>query len=237
MLEKTKLVRFLLESGTLKFGDFVLEGGVRSPYTIDTDKLDSGMSLSRMGSYLARSIYEKMEMDVVPWNTTILFGLPCQGVTLATAASVALAAAFDLDFGCTFNRKGADACGPDGVFVGKKPEAGDMIIIVDDYITTGAALRNTIDLLKMHAPEAEVVGSVIAIDRKERGRDRRLSAVAEAEYELGIPIISLIDIIEVLSILKSDGIERRRREGLMPGLPTQDQVDAIEKHLSENRAM
>ena len=237
MLEKTKFVRFLLETGTLTFGDFALKNGRRTPYSIDTDKLDSGMALSRMGSCFARVIYEKMEMDVVPWETTTLYGLPSKGVTLATAASVALAAAFDLDFGCTFNRKGTEASDPENIFVGKKPKEGDLILIIDDYITSGTTLRETVGLLKEFAPGANVIGSVIAVDLKECGRDSRLSAVAEAEYELGLPIFSLIDIDEILVILKNDVIDRRQRDGHMPGLPTKEQIDALENHLSESRTL
>jgi len=235
MLEKTKFVRFLLETGTLTFGDFTLKDDRRMPYSIDTDKLDSGVALSRMGSCFARVIYEKMEMDMIPWDTTTLYGLPSKGVTLATAASVAMAAAFDLDFGCTFNRKGTVASDSDSIFVGKRPKEGDMILIIDDYITSGAALRETVDLLRNFAPGAHVIGSVVAVDRKEGGRDSRLSAVAEAEYELGLPIFSLIDIDEILLILKSGMIDRRKRDGSMPGMPTEEQIDALESHLSENR--
>jgi len=201
---------------------------------IDTARLDTGMLLSRMGSFYARSIHEKMEMDVVPWETTMLFGLACKGVPLATAATVAMAAAFELDFGCSFNRKGS-MCMED-IFVGRKPGKGDRVIIVDDIMTSGTALRETIDLFSEYAPEAEIVGAVIAVDRKEHGRDRRLSAAAEAQYELGIPIFSLIDIDEILLVLKSGEFERENRNRVKTALPTARQIVAVEDYLSKSRA-
>jgi len=232
---KSKFVRFLLESGALTFGDFDLKNGRRSPYLIDTCRLGSGVSLSRMGGYYARSIYEKMEMDMLPWETTVLYGLPCKGVALAAASAVAMAAAFEIDLGCSFNRKGA-GCESNDFFVGKKPGAGDKVLIIDDVMTSGTALRDAIELIREYAPEAEIVGAIIAVDRKERGRDKRLSAVAEAEYELGIPIFTLTDIDEILAILKSGMLEHDCESEYLTALPTIEQIAAVEDYLTENRA-
>jgi len=232
---KEQFVKFLLESGALTFGDFTLKSGRKSPYMINAGKLDSGVTLSRLGCFYARAIYDKMELDIIPWETTMLFGSSYKGIPLATSAAIAMGAAFDLDFGWAFNRKEAKDHGEGGVFVGRKPAEGDRILIVDDVMTAGTALRGTVDLLQEHAPKAKIVGSVIAVDRKERGRDERLSAIAEAQYELGIPIFSIINIDEMLLILKSADFELKYKEEAKAELPTGEQIARIEEYLAANR--
>ena len=233
---KKQFVKFLLESGALTFGDFTLKSGRKSPYMINTGKFSSGTSLSRMGCFYARVIYEKMELGIIPWDTTILFGSAYKGIPLATAAAIALASAFEFELGWTFNRKEAKDHGEGGVFVGRKPGPDDRILIVDDVMTAGTALRDTVDLIREHAPEATIAGSVIAVDRKERGHDTRLSAVAEAEYELGIPIFSIIDIDGILAVFKDGDFEREYNGREKADLPTAGQIAAIEDYLSEYRA-
>ncbi|MCL1897024.1 MAG: orotate phosphoribosyltransferase, partial [Clostridiales bacterium] len=215
--------RFLLDSGALTFGDFILKSGRKSPYMINTGKLDTGDRLSRLGCFFAHAVFEKMELGIIPRDTGIIFGSAYKGIPLAAAVSIAMAAAYDLNIGYTFNRKEEKDHGEGGVFVGRKPGPGDNILIIDDVMTAGTALRDTVGLLKAHAPEANVVGSVIAVDRMEHGRDVRMSAVAEAQYELGIPVFSIIDINEIVAALKFGTLAE-------PG-----QIAAIEEYLEANR--
>ncbi|MCL1895273.1 MAG: orotate phosphoribosyltransferase [Clostridiales bacterium] len=224
MYHKEKFVRFLLDSSALTFGDFTLKSGRRSPYMINTGKLDTGAQLSRLGCFFAHAVYEKMELGVIPKDTSIIFGSAYKGIPLAASVSIAMAAAFDLDLGYAFNRKEEKDHGEGGVFVGKKPGPGDRILIIDDVMTAGTALRDTVDLLRAHAPDAKVVGSVIAVDRMEHGRDVRMSAVAEAQYELGIPVFSIIDIDGIVAALKSEA------------LATPGQIAMIEEYIKANRA-
>ena len=233
---KEQFVKFLLESGALTFGEYTLKSGRKSPYMINAGKLDSGITLSRLGCFYARAIYDKMELDIIPWETTMLFGSAYKGIPLATSAAIAMGASFDLDFGWAFNRKEEKDHGEGGVFVGRKPGAGDLVLIIDDVMTAGTALRETVELLHTQTPEAKIVGSVIAVDRKERGRDSRLSAIAEAQYELGFPIFSIINIDEILHILKTGDFESEYRKDVKAALPTSDQIAAIEEYLAEHRA-
>jgi len=202
---------------------------------INTGKFDSGISLSKMGCFYARAIYEKMELGIIPWGTNTLFGSAYKGIPLATATAIAFSAAFDLEFRWAFNRKEAKDHGEGGVFVGNKPGAGDEVLIVDDVMTAGTALRETIDIFRNHAPDAVIVGSVIAVDRKERGSDARLSAIAEAQFELGIPIFSIIDIDEILDILKDADFTHEYYGAEKAELPTNEHITAIEDYLSEYR--
>ena len=234
MNNKDEFVRFLLKSGALTFGDFTLKSGRKSPYMINTGKLDSGALLSRLGCFYARTICEKMEMGVIPKDTNILFGSAYKGIPLAAASAIAIDAAYDMNISFAFNRKEMKDHGEGGVFIGRKPGPGDRILIIDDVMTAGTALRDSVDLLNTYAPEAKVVGSVIAVDRKERGPDTRLSAVAEAQYELGIPIFSIISIDEVIKALKTEGFLTAIADKTT-ALPTHEQIAAIEAYLDENR--
>ena len=224
MDDKEKFVKFLLDSGALIFGDFTLKSGRRSPYMINTGKLDTGPLLSKLGCFYAQTIFEKMERDIIPGDTNILFGSAYKGITLAAAAAIALSAAYGLNIGYAFNRKEAKDHGEGGVFIGRKPGPGDRILIVDDVMTAGTALRDTVDLLGIHAPEAKVAGSIIAVDRKERGRNPRFTAAAETEYELGIPVFSIIDIDEIIEALKSGNFD------IKP-----EQIAAVEEYVEQNR--
>ena len=251
---KENFVRFLLESGALTFGDFTLKSGRKSPYMINTGKLDSGVALSRFGCFYAKAIIEKIEMGIFPKDTSILFGSAYKGIPLASATSIALAAAYDMNLGYSFNRKEAKDHGEGGIFVGKKPGPGDRILIIDDVMTAGTALRDVVELLSTHAPEAKVIGSIIAVDRKEYGLDQRLSAVAETQYMLGFPIVPIIDIDEIVALLKSGAIEteeepteeevsacsitldfcgRECDSKIKTALPTSEQISAIEAYLKE----
>lgn len=204
---KSNFVKFLLASGALTFGDYTLKSGRKSPYMINTGRINTGDAISRLGCFYARAIDEKIQLGVIPGDISILFGSAYKGIPLVTATSIAMNAAFDSDIGWCFNRKEAKDHGEGGVFVGKIPGDGDKILIVDDVMTAGTALRETIGLIKDHAPGAEIIGSVIAVDRAERGGGSvgggRLSAVAEAQYEFGFPIFSIIDIDEIVSALKA----------------------------------
>jgi orotate phosphoribosyltransferase len=173
---------------------------------INAGRFHTGDSISRLGCFYARAIAEKTELGVIPQDTGIIFGSAYKGIPLATAASIALSAAFNRNVGWCFNRKETKDHGEGGVFVGKQPGPGDKILIIDDVMTAGTALRETVDLIRTHAPDAEIVGSVIAVDRAERGGGTagggRLSAVAEAQYEMGFPVFSIINIDEIVAALK-----------------------------------
>jgi len=232
---KKQFVHFLLESGALTFGDFTLKSGRKSPYMINTGKFETGNTLSRLGCFYARAIYDKMELGVIPWETTMLYGAAYKGIPLATTTAIALDAAFDIDMGWAFNRKEEKDHGEGGFFVGRKPGAGDQVLIIDDVMTAGTALRHSFELFAGHAHEAKIIGTVIAVNRKERGRDERLTAVAEAQFELGVPIFSIIDIDEILAVLRDEEFEREYESQEKAPPPTEEQIAAIEDYLNEYR--
>jgi orotate phosphoribosyltransferase len=233
---KEKFVKFLLESRALAFGDFTLKSGRKSPYMVNTGRFNTGPELSRLGCFYAKAIYEKMELGIVPKNIDVVFGASYKGIPLATATVIAFSAAFEEAIGFCFNRKEPKDHGEGGILVGRVPQAGENVLIIDDVLTAGTALRETVSILKAEAPEANIVGCVISVDRMERGTDN-LSAVAQAQYEMGFPVFSIVDIQDVLSVLKNVAetgpMPKAERESLE--YVTTDQIAAIETYVKEYR--
>ncbi|MDR1796366.1 MAG: orotate phosphoribosyltransferase [Clostridiales Family XIII bacterium] len=220
---KAKFVSFLLRSGALRFGDFTLKSGRKSPYMVNTGQFNTGPLLSRLGCFYAKAIHEKIELGILPKKPDVIYGAAYKGIPLAAAATIAFSAAFDEEIGYCFNRKESKDHGEGGLLVGMKPKPGDGILIIDDVMTAGTALGETVATLKKEAPEARIIGCVIAVDRMERGSGR-ISAVAQAQYEHGFPVFSIVDIYDVLHTLKAEA------------LAGPAEIAAVEKYLEEYRA-
>ena len=204
-LDRTVFTEFLLDSGALIFGDFTLKSGRRSPYMINTGRFNTGPKLARLGCFYAKAIREKCGLGVLPERIDVIFGAAYKGIPLAAAAAVAFSAAFDVEVGYCFNRKEEKDHGEGSRLVGRVPAPGENVLIIDDVMTAGTALRETVALLRAEAPGAVIVGCVLAVDRAERGRDT-LSAVAEAQYEYGFPVFAIADIYDILTALRAGSL-------------------------------
>ena len=173
-----------LELGALKFGEFTLKSGRISPYFFNAGLFSSGLSMRSLGSCYAQAILAEMpEFD-------LLFGPAYKGIPLVTAASVIMADRVDRDIPFALNRKERKQHGEGGRFVGA-PLTG-RVVILDDVITAGTAIREVMQLLST-VPEVEVVGCMLALDRQERGQDER-SAVQEVEQSFAIPVKSVVNL-------------------------------------------
>jgi len=195
---KQAFIELALARGALKFGRFTLKSGRESPYFFNAGLFSTGAALAELGACYADAIVAAgLEFDV-------LFGPAYKGIPLATAAAVALAGRHGRDVPWVFNRKEAKEHGEGGSLVGA-PLAG-RVLVVDDVITAGTAIRESIEIIR--AAGAEPCGVVLALDRQERGRGER-SAVQEVEIELGLPVTSIITLSDLLEDLAS-------REGTDP---------------------
>ncbi|MBB6092550.1 orotate phosphoribosyltransferase [Povalibacter uvarum] len=190
----SSFINLCLELGVLRFGEFKLKSGRTSPYFFNAGLFNSGRALAELGrSYAAAIQGAKLEFDV-------LFGPAYKGIPLVSTAAVALADHHQRNVPWSFNRKEAKDHGEGGNIVGS-PLRG-RVLIIDDVITAGTAIRESIDLIR--AAGATPVGVVLALDRQERGQTER-SAVQEVEQVLGLPVTSILKLTDLISHLSSQG--------------------------------
>ncbi|WP_447652230.1 orotate phosphoribosyltransferase [Pseudomonas abietaniphila] len=186
-------IRFAIDRGVLRFGEFTLKSGRTSPYFFNAGLFNSGSALAQLGKFYASAVVESgISFDV-------LFGPAYKGIPLAAATAVALADHHNLDLPWCFNRKEAKAHGEGGSLVGA-PLTGDVLII-DDVITAGTAIREVMQIIK--AQGANAAGVLIALNRQERGNGE-LSAIQEVERDFGIPVVSIVSLNQVLEFLADD---------------------------------
>ena len=185
---KSAFFDFCLRQGVLKFGEFVLKFGRKSPYFFNTGLIDSGEALGTLGGFYAQAIVDTgLKFDV-------LFGPAYKGIPLAVAAAIALAGQHGQNVRYAFNRKEAKDHGEGGRIVGA-PLQG-RILIVDDVITAGTAINESLELIKSSG--ASPAGVVISLDRQEKGRGER-SAIQEIEAANDIRIISIATLSDLLN--------------------------------------
>ncbi|CAD5106291.1 orotate phosphoribosyltransferase [Zestomonas carbonaria] len=188
-------IRFAIERGVLRFGQFTLKSGRVSPYFFNAGLFNSGSALARLGQCYAEAVIDSgLDFDV-------LFGPAYKGIPLAAATAVALADRHDRDLPWCFNRKEAKDHGEGGTLVGA-PLQG-RVLIVDDVITAGTAIREVMQIIR--AQDAQAAGVLIALDRQERGQGE-LSAIQEVERDFGMPVISIVSLEQVLEYLAEDAV-------------------------------
>ncbi len=185
-----EFIQFALERGVLRFGEFTLKSGRVSPYFFNAGLFDSGLALAKLGRFYAQALVDSgLSYDVV-------FGPAYKGIPLAATTAVALAEHHQRDVPWCFNRKEAKDHGEGGTLVGAPLEGN--IVIVDDVITAGTAIREVMQIIK--AQGAQAAGVLIALDRQERGTGE-LSAIQEVERDFNMPVISIVSLQQVLEYL------------------------------------
>ena len=188
-----EFIRFAIERGVLRFGEFKLKSGRTSPYFFNAGLFNSGSALARLGDFYAAAVIDSgLDFDVI-------FGPAYKGIPLAAATAIALAQQHDRDLPWCFNRKEAKDHGEGGTLVGA-PLTG-RVLIVDDVITAGTAIREVMQII--HAQGAQAAGVLIALNRQERGQGQ-LSAIQEVERDYGMPVVSIVSLEQVLDYLSQD---------------------------------
>ena len=189
---KTQFIDNALNSGALKFGQFRLKSGRISPHFFNAGEFYQGKALAILGRCYAAAIIDSgIKFDV-------LFGPAYKGIALAAATSVALAEHHDMDVPYCFNRKEAKSHGEGGTLVGAPLEG--RVLIIDDVITAGTAIREVMAMVAQAG--AKAAGVVIGVDRKERGNGLS-SAIQEVEQQFKVPVVSIIDIDDILTYLEA----------------------------------
>ena len=199
MTRKEEFVRFMTECGVLTFGDFTLKSGRKAPYFINTGNYRTGAQLAKLGAFYADCIKENgLDADV-------LFGPAYKGIPLAVCASNALYNKYGTDMGYCFDRKELKDHGEGGGFVGRQLKDGDRVIIIEDVMTSGKALREVLPKLK-EAADVEVTGMVITVDRMEKALDSDLSAVQSALVDFGVKVYSIVTINDIIAAIENGAV-------------------------------
>ncbi|MBN2605859.1 MAG: orotate phosphoribosyltransferase [Thiotrichales bacterium] len=189
-MNKTQFIDFIMATGVLKLGEFTLKSGRKSPYFFNAGLFNTGQQLAQLSQAYAATIADKgADFDV-------LFGPAYKGIPLAATTSVALAEKQGIDKPYAFNRKEAKDHGEGGNIVGHALEG--KILIIDDVITAGTAIRESMDLIQ--AQGAKPAGVIVALDRMEKGQGE-LSAIQEVERDYGIPVYSIINMNDLIDYL------------------------------------
>tara|TARA_R110001583_G_scaffold2382_7_gene17325 strand:- start:12 stop:653 length:642 start_codon:yes stop_codon:yes gene_type:complete len=187
-----EFIEFAIEKQVLKFGEFTLKSGRISPYFFNAGLFNSGRDLARLGRFYAAALQD----SGIAYD--LLFGPAYKGIPIATTTAVALANDYDLDVPYCFNRKEAKTHGEGGSLVGS--ELTGKIMLVDDVITAGTAIRESMDIINAH--NAELAGVLIALDRQEKGK-AELSAIQEVERDYGAKVISIVQLADVVTYLET----------------------------------
>ncbi|EOX4457277.1 orotate phosphoribosyltransferase [Vibrio antiquarius] len=189
-----EFIEFALEKEVLKFGEFTLKSGRKSPYFFNAGLFNTGRDLAHLGRFYAAALADSgIEFDV-------LFGPAYKGIPIATTTAVALADHHDVDTPYCFNRKEAKDHGEGGNLVGSALEG--RIMLVDDVITAGTAIRESMEIIKANG--AELAGVLVAIDRQEKGKGE-LSAIQEVERDFGCAVISIVSLGDLVTYLEEKG--------------------------------
>ena len=194
---KKEFIEFMMSCDVLRFGDFVTKSGRRTPYFVNTGLYRTGAQIAKLGDFYAACVKETCgeEFDA-------MFGPAYKGIPLVTTTSASLARNFGIDKPFFFNRKEAKDHGEGGSLVGYKPQDGDRVIIIEDVITAGTAVRETMPIL-MNAAKVTAPHMFISVNRCEVGQTPGKTAVMEVMEEYGIQVHSIVDARDIHEYLKT----------------------------------
>lgn len=196
---KKEFIEFMMSADVLRFGEFKTKSGRLSPYFVNTGNYRTGKQIDTLGKFYAQCIKETCGGDF-----TAMFGPAYKGIPLATAAAGALAREYGLDKPYFFNRKEAKDHGEGGSLVGYQPKDGDKIIIIEDVITAGTAVRETVPIL-MSAAKVTVNDMFISVNRCEVGQNAGKTAVMEVKEEFGIDVHAIVTVKDIREYLAGEG--------------------------------
>ena len=203
---KREFIEFMMSADVLRFGDFVTKSGRNTPYFVNTGNYRTGLQNSRLGEF-----YAAMVKETVGSEFDAMFGPAYKGIPLVTTAAGALARNYGIDKPFFFNRKEAKDHGEGGSTIGYKPKDGDRIIIIEDVITAGTAVRETMPVLAA-CGDVKVTDMFISVNRCEFGQNPEKTAIMEVEEEFGIRVHALVTVRDIHEYLK----EKPEYENLLP---------------------
>ena len=196
---KKQFIEFMMESDVLRFGDFVTKSGRSTPYFVNTGNYRTGKQIATLGKFYAALVKETVRNEF-----ECMFGPAYKGIPLAAGCAAALYSEHGIDKPYFFNRKEEKDHGEGGSTVGYKPLDGDRVIIIEDVITAGTAIRETMPVLKK-AANVKVTDMFISVNRCEVGTTPGKTAVSEVADEFGIKVHSIVSVGDIYEYLKTSG--------------------------------
>lgn len=197
---KQEFIRFMVENGVLRFGEFTLKSGRKAPYFINTGNYKTGKQLAKLGEYYAACIVGNgLEAET-------LVGPAYKGIPLSVTTAIALFNGYGKELNYCFDRKEVKDHGEGGLFVGKQLLDGEKVIIIEDVMTSGKALGEILPKLAA-AAKVEIVGMIISVDRMEKALNSDLSAVKMAKQEYGIDVYSVVNMNDIIEAIEQGVIE------------------------------
>ncbi len=200
MAYKEEFIEFLVKSNVLKFGEFITKSGRKTPFFINTGSYTSGSQISKLGSFYAEAIKSNFNFA---WD--VLYGPAYKGIPLVTITISKIYELYKVDKKFSFNRKEEKDHGEGGNIIGYIPQDNDRIVIVEDVITAGTSVRESIELIQKIS-KAKVIGLIVSVDRMEKGKGNK-SALKEVEEEFGLKASSIVNIEEIVSYLYNKEID------------------------------
>ena len=198
--QKKEFIQFMLSAGVLRFGQFVTKSGRNTQYFVNTGLYRTGAQLSRLGGYYAALVKETLSE-----NFDAMFGPAYKGIPLASACAIALYREHNIDKPYFFNRKEVKDHGEGGATVGYKPQDGDRVAIIEDVVTAGTAVRESIELFK-NVAQVDMKALFVSVDRMERGT-RDCSTLDELRQDVGLQVYPIVTVREVISFLHNNPVD------------------------------
>ena len=191
---KQEFIEFLIDSQVLKFGDFTLKSGRKSPFFMNAGAYVTGTQLRRLGEYYAKAIHDHYGLDF-----DVLFGPAYKGIPLSVATTMAISELYGKDVRYCSNRKEVKDHGDTGILLGSKLKDGDRVVIIEDVTTSGKSIEETFPIIKAQA-DVEIKGLMVSLNRMEKGQGEK-SALCEIKEKYGFDanaIVTMADVVEYL---------------------------------------
>ena len=200
---KEEFIRFMVQSDVLKFGDFTLKSGRKSPFFMNAGAYVEGGQLCKLGEFYAKAIVERYGLDF-----DVLFGPAYKGIPLAVATAMALSKLYDKEVRYSSNRKEMKDHGDAGILLGSKIQDGDRIVIIEDVTTSGKSIEETYPILKAQG-DVKIVGMIVSLDRNEKGKLGNQTALMEIQALYGFKTGAIVTMPEVVEALYNQEVEGR----------------------------
>ncbi len=192
---KEQFIDFMVESQVLKFGEFTLKSGRKSPFYMNAGAYVTGTQLRRLGEYYAKAIHDTYGLDF-----DVLFGPAYKGIPLTVATTMAISELYGKDIRYCSNRKEVKDHGDTGILLGSNLKDGDRVVIIEDVTTSGKSIEETFPILKAQA-NVEIKGLMVSLNRMERGKESEQSALSEIQEKYGFPTAAIVSMAEVVEKL------------------------------------